>query len=64
MSRWQNFWAIFLLSIIVDDCNSLPAGRLESSFDQIQIPDLLRDFVPAFHGVAADQQHGYEQHFH
>ena len=23
-----------------------------------QIPDLLRDFVPTFHGVAADKQHG------
>ena len=24
-----------------------------------QIPELLRDFVPTFHGVAADKQHGY-----
>jgi len=36
-----------------------PLNSREATFYE-QIPDLLRDFVPAFHGVAADQQHGSE----
>merc|ERR1719348_300828 len=34
-----------------------PLNSREATFYE-QIPELLRDFVPTFHGVAADKQHG------
>ena len=61
----QKCWTNYLYSIyhcihIRPHCNY----HRQYLFDMFQIPDLLRDFVPTFHGVAADKQHGYHHHCH
>ena len=60
--RWFSYEAPILNINFSDHILMIVFTMVSSTILYIyQIPELLRDFVPTFHGVAADKQHGYHR---